>query len=270
MLEQVNRANDAYRSLTKAIELAAAKQGGTNQPQTRYYLSRSEFLKRQNRLSEASADNCLARGIPMRDPQAAANLIDLSLHYNAGLKESWYPGVGLGTSDLSEVPHGIQTFAGVQFDVRGLIQVNAESTSGEDYPRGVSGIAVQRACRRLHFLHAAIDASYARVVPDGTEIRIGYYSIHYSNGELVHIPIVIGQSLADWFTQPNQEKETFTIARTGQNAESRRQGRTIRLFKSTWENPTPAETIRSIDFGVSVLANTFWSAPFLVAVTAEP
>jgi len=75
--------------------------------------------------------------------------------------------------------------------------------------------------------------------------------------------------LADWFTQPNEEKETFTIAWTGQNAESRRQGRTIRLFKSTWENPTPAETIRSIDFA-GVLTHAFRSAPFLVAVTAEP
>src|SRR5437867_8711959 len=95
----------------------------------------------------------------------------------------------------------------------------------------------------------------------------GYYSIHYSNGRLVHIPIVIGESLADWFTQPNQEKETFTIAWTGQNAESRRQGRTIRLFKSTWENPTPAESIRSIDF---VSSTPSGPAPFLVAVTAEP
>ena len=39
---------------------------------------------------------------------------------------------------------------------------------------------------------------------------------------------------------------------------------------STWENPAPKETIRSIDFGVSVLAPAFWAAPFLMAITAEP
>src|SRR5207249_3009743 len=156
--------------------------------------------------------------------------------------------------------------AGVEFDLRGLIQVGAESRSGEDYPEGVSGIEVQRACRRLHFLHAAIDASYARAVPGGTEIRMGYYCIHYSNGKLVPIPIVIGQSLADWFTQADEQKKTFTIAWSGYNAESRRQGRTIRLFKSTWQNPAPAEIIRSID----LLSTASGPAPFLVAVTVEP
>ena len=155
---------------------------------------------------------------------------------------------------------GIQTFVGVQFDVGGLIQVGAPSRTGENYPTEVRQIAIQRACQRLHFLHAAI---FAGGTPNGT--RIGSYVLHYVNGRQAEVPIVIGQSLADWFTQPNEENKRFTIAWTGYNAESRRQGKTIRLFKTTWENPAPAEAIRSIDF-VSAQAGP---APFLVAITAE-
>jgi len=151
--------------------------------------------------------------------------------------------------------------AGVEFDLRGLIQVGAESKSGGKYPTQVADIVVQRACQRLHFLHAAIDAGG---IPDNTQI--GSYVIHYSNGEHAQFPIVIGQSLADWFTQPDEETKRFKIAWSGYNAESRRQGRTIRLFKSTWQNPAPAETIRSIDF----VSTASGPAPFLVAVTAEP
>ena len=141
---------------------------------------------------------------------------------------------------------------------RGDLQCAAERL---DVAAQVADIAVQHACQRLHFLHAAIDAGG---VPDNTQI--GSYVIHYSNGEQAQFPIVIGQSLADWFTQPDEEKKTFTIGWSGYNAESRRQGRTIRLFKSTWQNPAPAETIRSIDF----VSTASGPAPFLVAVTAEP
>ena len=259
MLERASHNDEAYQSLTKAIELAAGRPGAANQPPTMYYLSRSKFLKRQNRLEEAAADFRVAKGIPPRDPQAGGDLIDLSLYYNVGLTESWH--TGSGTSDLSELRRGIQTLAGIQFDVRGLIQVGAESRTGETYPTKVADIAIQRACQRLHFLHAAIDAFSQ---PDGT--RIGSYVIRYSNGRQSEFPIVIGVSLADWFDQPNEENKTFTIAWTGQNAASRRQGRKIRLFRSTWENPAPGETVRSIDF----VWTASEAAPFLVAITAEP
>ena len=75
----------------------------------------------------------------------------------------------------------------------------------------------------------------------------------------------MGESVADWWVQPHEEGKTFTIAWVGQNGESRRQGKTIRLFKSTWENPAPGETVSTIDF----IALQKAPAPFLVAVTAE-
>jgi len=90
--------------------------------------------------------------------------------------------------------------------------------------------------------------------------------IHYSNSTQAEFPIVIGQSLLDWFTQPNEEKKPFTIAWSGHNAWSRPESKTIRLFKSTWQNPDPAVLISSIDFVTTGPA----PARFLVAITAEP
>jgi hypothetical protein len=75
----------------------------------------------------------------------------------------------------------------------------------------------------------------------------------------------MGKSVADWWNQPQEQDKTFRIAWVGQNAESRRQGRTIRLFISTWENPAPGETVSTIDF----IGYQKGPAPFLVAVTVE-
>jgi serine/threonine protein kinase len=199
----------------------------------------------------------LARSIPARGPTASTNLIDLSSFYNALLTERWHE---FGAGDLSELPQGIQTFAGVQFEVRGLIQVAAALSRAERYPDTVRAIPIHRTCRRIHFLHAAI---YGADAPGGA--KIGRYIAHFDSGTEAELPIIMGQSLADWWNQPDEQGKTFTIAWVGQNAESRRQGRNIRLFKSTWENPTPSDTVSTIDF----IGYEKGPAPFLVAITVE-
>lgn len=183
--------------------------------------------------------------------------INLSSHYNASLFWSWHR----NGSDLAELPQGFQRLAHVRFDVRGLIQVGAESEeTGQNYPKQISGIAVGLACQRLHFLHAAINAGGTK---DGTEI--GRYVVEYADGQTRGIPITIGRDTADWWDQPNEENKSFVIAWTGTNQSSRAQRRTIRLFKSTWENPIPRLEVRSIDF----VSTHDVASPFLVAITAE-
>ena len=141
-------------------------------------------------------------------------------------------------------------------------EVGAASPSGENYPAEVTNIVVGRACQRLHFLHAAINAPDAE---DGKQI--GSYVVTHTNGHKNQIPILIGRDVADWFTQPNEENKHFTIAWTGWNAESRRQGRMIRLFKTTWENPQPTNAVQSIDFNLN--GQPKGGQPFLVSITVE-
>jgi hypothetical protein len=195
---------------------------------------------------------------PARDPSTPPELIDLSRHYNASLTEHWHP--GWGSSDLSELPHGVQRLGGVPFDIRGLIQCGSQTRGGEPYPSGVSGIAVGQPARRLHFLHAAIAA---HDLPPG--FGLGRYVVHSADGQQWEIPIRVGHEVADWRVQDQDDLSRMRVAWTGQNAASRSQGRAIRLFMTTWENPRPTEVIQGLD----LIATHLTACPFLVAVTAE-
>ncbi|HWX20208.1 MAG TPA: serine/threonine-protein kinase [Candidatus Binatia bacterium] len=203
----------------------------------------------------------LAQTIPPRDPDTAANLIDLTDYYNAPLTESWHSAKA-AENNLSELRRGVQKFGGVEFDVRGLIQIGVSAPNGLAYPSHVLDIPIRRQCRHLHFLHAAILAAGAR---PGDEL--GSYIFHYADGRQVELPIVTGKDMADWWTQPNEQPMSFVLAWAGSNPAARRGGHAIRLFKTIWENPFPNVPIRQFDF---VSDKPTRGQPFLVAITAEP
>jgi hypothetical protein len=198
----------------------------------------------------------LGHAIPPRDTQADPNLIDLTDHYNVELGETWQDVWGQ-QNHLGELPVGISQFAGTSFDVRGLIQVEEGSAR---YPSGVEGIAVGRVCRRLHFLHAATNAG---LIGNGTEI--GRYLVHYTDGEQVEIPIILGQDLLDWWNHPEDQNSPVVVAWRGENPKSRREGKRIYLFKRTWSNPRPETAVATIDLSASRPG----PSPFLVALTVE-
>ncbi len=225
-------------------------------------LNRSQVLQHLKRPAEAQADLLSARNIPPRPSETPANLIDLSAYYNARLDETWH----IEGSPMS-VPTGMQRLAGVDFDVRGLIQVGANAANGMAYPKQVSEITIGRQCEHLHFLHSAI---YASTSTNG--VRIGAYVIHYADGQQGEIPIRGGIEVADWWTRGAQTNTLYTVAWMGTNEASRKKERFIRLFKTTWKNPRVNVEIVSIDFVSGRVAppGRGVPAPFLVAITAEP
>src|SRR5206468_5961804 len=80
--------------------------------------------------------------IPARPAEAKAGMIDLSAYYNAPLNETWFPtNIIRSGNDLSALPLGLQKFAGVEFDVRGLIQLSSSALEelGRQFPRQVNG-----------------------------------------------------------------------------------------------------------------------------------
>ena len=209
----------------------------------------------------------LAKLIPPRDREAAPEMIDLTDFYNGSLTEGWIPSSVYGTTsqrNLGELPLGLQLFAGLRFDVRGVIQLAGGSLNGAfnaTYPAEVNGIPVHQKCHRLHFLHAT-----GWRVGDGT--TIGRYVIHHARGAPEEVAIVYGENVSDWWFDSRLEEATANavVAWTGNNAAARAQHKTLRLYKYTWENPKPDSLIESIDF---VSLNT-QSSPFLIAITAEP
>ncbi|MHB8524013.1 MAG: protein kinase domain-containing protein [Limisphaerales bacterium] len=127
--------------------------------------------------------------IQPRESSAPRETIDLSAYYTAPLDEAWYPGPQENT--LAALPKGIQTFAGVKFDSRGLVQLSGQEIHDYGaviYPRQAQGIPLDRWIRRLHFLEGAVSEAV-----DGTSI--GAYHVQYRSGRTADIPIVYGRDL---------------------------------------------------------------------------
>jgi hypothetical protein len=198
-----------------------------------------------------------ARLIPERLPQTPPECIDLTEYYNAALRQSWH--LSMDDNTLEVLPPGLLQLADGVFDVRGIIQLSGlelRKRKGR-YPEQINGIKVGKVCRQLHFLQAAGWHS-----EDGT--RLGSYVVHYADGQEQIIPIVYGEDVRDW----NSSSDRATEVTHGQVVWSaiNNAGLHVRLFKTTWVNPMPEKEIVSLDY-TSAMAD---SAPFLIAITAEP
>lgn len=194
-----------------------------------------------------------------RDAKATTNEIDLGKYYNAMLTQSWHGGTN---NDLASVPTGLQTLAGVEFDVRGIVQLGSKSSSVKGFPAQVKEIKIQQKCQRLNFLHAVAMGTAA---DEGK--MVGSYIVHFATNQMrADIPINYGEDVRDWHVLPKEKPgNELTVAWSGTNAGSVPSIRAVRLFKTTWTNVAPDVEIESVDY-VSAMGN---AAPFLVAITTE-
>ena len=166
--------------------------------------------------------------------------------------------------NLARLPKGVGSYAGVDFDVRGVVQLSslAFGSSEVEYPEQITGIRIYRRCDRVHFLHGTGGIAEE-------ETQIGSYIIHYSDQRKVELPIVYGKDVRTWQFGPKSpnQVETGAIAWIGTQEYSERiPGSGLRLYKNTWENPNSDVEITTIDF-VSSMTD---AAPFLIAITVQP
>jgi len=169
------------------------------------------------------------------------------------------------------VPTGEQSFAGIQFKIgEGVIQLG--STVLKDKPEKVEGIQVDKKVSKLHILHATGYGGGPNVpgtpwhVTDGT--IIGEYRIIYEDKSAEHIQIVFGEDVRDWWFRAD-EKETSRgkVAWKGDNELAKSYECRLRLYLTTWDNPTPDRKIVSIDY-IGKKDETV-AAPFCVAISLE-
>jgi len=198
-------------------------------------------------------------GYPARDVQARLGLIDLTAYYNAPLTESW---LGDAKNDLSSLPIGVQNLAGVDYDVRGIVQVGSKDEAAGRFPARIDGIKIQQKCARLHFLQAA---GFGSVTDEGQQV--GSYVVHFATNRMqMEIPIIYGHDVRNWHSLAGEQPSAdLQVAWKGTNAVSAASQNFIRLFSSTWVNIVPGVEIESVDF-VSSMGKV---APFLIAITAE-
>ncbi len=195
-----------------------------------------------------------------RDPRAPKRVLDLSGFYNAMFTESWHGNKG---NDLAALPTGLQTLGGVEFDVRGIVQLGSKAPSAGKFPAQIKGIEVHQKCKRIHFLHAA---GFGAVSDEGKQVCSCI--VHFATNQVrLEIPIYYGRDLRNWHLLGGEPAPPvgLKVAWTGQNEVSKAAGNTIRLFMTTWTNLVPDAEIESLDY-VSSMAGP---APFLIAITVE-
>jgi hypothetical protein len=194
-----------------------------------------------------------------RDANATTNQINLIKYYNAMLTQSWHGGTN---NDLASLPTGLQTFAGVTFDVRGIVQLGSKSSSVKGFPAQVKDIKIHQKCQRLNFLHAV-----AMGTPADEGKTVGSYIVHFAANRMrADVPINYGEDVRDWHLLSKEKPaKELTVAWSGTNAGSIPSIRSIRLFKTTWTNIAPDVEIESVDY-VSAMGT---AAPFLIAITTE-
>jgi hypothetical protein len=193
-------------------------------------------------------------------------LIDLSAHFNAALDDDWLVSAG---ANLKRLPKGIQTFNGIRFDIRGLIQLGGLSLYEESdyntedknkhYPDRVDGIKIGQKTPAINFLHATAWGGEKG-------LEVGEYVIRYTDGSLITVPLNYLDVFRDWWFMPEDEMPgNAKIAWTGLNDLTKELGYQVRLFNYKWENPQSDKRIHSIDF-ISKMTEV---SPFLVAITLD-
>ena len=195
-----------------------------------------------------------------RGHEAGKQLLDLSAFYNAAFSESWHGGA---ENDLAALPAGLQKLGGVEFDVRGIVQLRSKSPSSAKYPAAIKGIKVSQRCQHLYFLHAA---AFGSVADEGKQI--GDYVVHFAANQMrLDIPIRYGHEVRNWHSLIGEPKPSgeLNLVWKGENEVSKRVNGSIRLFMTTWTNLAPAVEIKSIDY----VASTNIPAPFLVAISVD-
>jgi WD40 repeat protein len=196
---------------------------------------------------------------PARNQRTPPELIDLSPHYNFAITNR-LPGQK-APFGLELLPQGIQSFNGVEFDVRGIVLLSSstlEALPKASY-RTQARITINRKCQRLHFLHSCWDTPVK--VHEGT--RVGTYKIHYANDEVWDVPIVYGKDLRTLpFTSQLNDTPNADVAWTSLGLTT---GGNARLYHKRLENLRPSVEIESIEL-ISAMSD---AAPLLFAITVE-
>jgi hypothetical protein len=128
---------------------------------------------------------------------------------------------------------------------------------------------VGRAFGKLHLLHGTGYGSSpegtTRHIPDGTVIA--EYRIKYEGGDTATIEVVYGKDVRDyWFDKDTPAVTRGKVAWEGESDATKRAGKGIRLYLTTWENRKPGKRVSEIEF---VRAKDTPAAPMCLAITLE-
>ncbi len=199
--------------------------------------------------------NCPKRAIQERDNFCSKNLLNLTSYYTESPDDDIHHKPG---NTLSDLPKGLQNFGGIDFDIRGVIQLAGHRSleiTTQVYPQKITGIPVDLNGKSIHFLHASAWNI------DFEPMEIGYYQINYSDGEYEQIKLAYRLNIWDWWSSENDA--LLNPIWKGKNQRTTAINQHVRLFLLTWENPYPEKQINSID----LFSNCEGPGPMIVAIS---
>lgn len=215
-------------------------------------------------------------GIPDRARDADPWMLDLTPFFNAGPLVGWHTPEDLG-NNLDQLPLGVREFAGVRFDVRGIVQLGSRALdaqltsavgSGEwygpaPYPSRISGVPVQGRASRIHLL---LGSGWSG--QDGEEIAS--ILVHTADRTTVTVPVVYGTHVRNWHSWPDMppsERTGGTVAWQGPQGQWKHLWPAwgLRLYRMTWENPRPLVEIVHLDL-VSAMRDP---AVFILGISVD-
>jgi hypothetical protein len=179
---------------------------------------------------------------PSENKASSGFLVDLRPYCTCSLSDkSDSPGwLGYGPDrDLSSFSTGRVRLAGSEFLIspghRNAVMLWGFYAGKAKLPREVNGIAIQKRCEGLLFLH---------VCGWGGERgqKVGEYRVKYSDGSTETLPIVYGKNIAE-ATYPSP----LPAARTAWEG-TMGDGSPVRVYVYAWKNPHAEREISAVDF----------------------
>lgn len=203
---------------------------------------------------------------PERDPEAIDKMVDLTEFYN-GFLDIPTNTIGFDThfdEDYSSLGPGIHQLGGIGFDIRGMIWLYRDSPGPwatrvwRRYPKNVR-IPINQTAKAVHFLHG-----YWSGPPSNTDRPIARYLFTYSSGQKEELLLVPGSNILGMVGDQSDTHPDLAVWRAPLPSIGSKT-RSQQLSKWTWTNPSPDQSIQSIDF----VSSETYAAPFLVAITLD-
>ncbi len=159
------------------------------------------------------------------------------------------------------VPKGRNFFAGVPFDVNGMIRLFGviPPPHGTIYRLEVTGIPVGRKFEQLHLLHGT-----GWSTEDGE--KIAELVLRYVDGETALVPFVYGVHVRDWWRRDPSASNAVASPGSGMAWETTEFDPELRLYRSSFGNPYPEKEVAEIDLRSSRSEVT----PAILAMTTGP
>lgn len=201
--------------------------------------------------------------------------------FNAYVRSDKQPGWWKGPGDLSGLPVGEQTFAGVRFQLAdfttspvpsAFMLRGFESTVKDDHLDGIPVNAKADAVFLLHTCHQNPQAineweRQAKGRREHGEVLeppvILSYRIHYADGKDVVVPARWGQDIGDWLAKTPTGLPNAAVAWSGKltNAPA---GEQAVVWLMQWTNPRPEVAITTIDL---VAGEAKWATAAVMGIT---